>query len=81
MNENQLETFMAVVQCGSCSKAAAELHMTQPTVSYRLQTLEEELGVRLFTRIGTRMEMTAAGGAFMAEAQALLESMQETVKL
>ena len=76
MNENQLETFLAVRKCGSYSRAAEELFLSQPTVSYRVQTLEEELGVRLFSHANGQTTLTAAGEAFVSEAKQICECMQ-----
>ena len=45
-----LHYFLAIVREGSITKAAASLHPTQPTLSRQIAQLEEELGVRLFTR-------------------------------
>ncbi|MBQ8537404.1 MAG: LysR family transcriptional regulator [Clostridia bacterium] len=76
MNENQLETFLAIVRCGSYSRAAQALYLSQPTLSYRVQTLEEELGVRLFARRNFQATLTPAGKAFLPEAQGICQAME-----
>ena len=76
VNENQLDTFLAVVRHGSYSRAAESMYLSQPTVSYRIQTLEEELGVKLFASRNFQTTLTAAGSAFVQEAQRLCEQMQ-----
>lgn len=50
MNTVQLECFMAVAEYLNFSKASLALKITQPAVSHQIQTLEEELGVKLFNR-------------------------------
>ena len=50
MEIKQLEYYRAVVECGSISKAAGRLHMSQPPLSYQMKQLEAELGVQLFER-------------------------------
>jgi len=77
MNENQLETFLAVVRCGSYSRAAQALFLSQPTVTYRVQALEEELGVRLFAHQSFQAALTPAGQAFLPEAQEICQAMAQ----
>ena len=50
MNTTQLECFLAVAQNLNFSKAAESVALTQPAVSHQIRSLEEELGVQLFTR-------------------------------
>ena len=67
MNSLQIETFLAIVQSGSISRASEVLYLSQPTVSYRLQSLEDELGFALMERHkGQRnIELTVKGRAFV----------------
>lgn len=67
MNSLQIETFLAIVDSGSISRASDVLYLTQPTVSYRLQSLEDELGFTLIERHkGHRnIELTVKGRAFV----------------
>ena len=58
---SDLRVFYAVAQTGSFSEAAAQLGLTQPTVSTRVRDLETRLGVRLFNRSGQRLSLTEAG--------------------
>ena len=50
MNIATLQTFLAVVQTGHLNKAAAQLHVTQSTVTTRLDVLEQTLGQKLLVR-------------------------------
>ena len=61
MDLRQLEIFVKVAEIGSFSRAAEALHLTQPTVSEHIRTLEDELGVRLLDRLGRGAAVTRAG--------------------
>ena len=65
----QLRTFVAVVEVGSLTLAARDLHLTQPAVSQQLRELERILGVRLLDRAEGRAIPTAAGQAILASAR------------
>jgi DNA-binding transcriptional LysR family regulator len=56
-----LRIFEAVARCGSISRAAAELHLTQPAVSMQMKQLEEQIGLPLLEQVGKRMFLTEAG--------------------
>src|SRR5699024_129783 len=57
---------------GSLQAAADHLHISQPAASKRLANLEQQLGRRLFDRIGRRLELTEAGSAYLPHARELL---------
>ena len=59
----QLFVFEAVARLGGVTRAAAALHLAQPTVSVQLRKLAEALGVQLFEPHGRRLQLTAAGHA------------------
>ena len=61
MNHSQLRAFHAVASAGSFTKAAAVLHVTQPTLSGQVKALEATYGVRLFDRRGRRVTPTDLG--------------------
>ncbi len=58
---NALLAFEAAARLGSVSRAALELHVTHGAVSRQIRTLEEQLGVALFTKDGRRLKLTDAG--------------------
>ena len=59
---DQLRTFLAVYRAGSFTRAAVDLHVSQPTVSLHIKSLEQQVGRRLFRRVASRgIEPTAAG--------------------
>ncbi|MEI9948433.1 MAG: LysR family transcriptional regulator [Pseudomonadota bacterium] len=68
-----VRTFLAVADEGSISRGARRVFRTQSTASTQIQTLEEQLGVRLFERDTRRLALTEEGERFMSHAQRLLE--------
>ena len=80
MTLEQLRIFMAVASREHVTQAATALGLTQSAVSAALTALETRHGVRLFDRIGRRIQLTEDGRAFMAEAQAVLDR-AETAEL
>ncbi|MFH0924171.1 MAG: selenium metabolism-associated LysR family transcriptional regulator [bacterium] len=69
MNLDQLKTFIKVAKLNSFSLAAQEVNLSQPTVSCQINNLEEELGVRLFDRLGKKILMTTAGRTLLQYAK------------
>jgi LysR family carnitine catabolism transcriptional activator len=67
-----VEYVVGVVDAGSFTRAAALLHVTQPSLSQGIARLEAELGVELFHRLGRRVVLTPAGEAFVEPARHLL---------
>ena len=63
-----LRTFEAVANHGSISRAAKELHLTQPAVSMQVKQLEEQIGLVLVEQVGRRMCLTEAGHVLRAHA-------------
>ena len=78
METQLLEAFVAVVEAGSFSEAAEQIHLTQPAVSKRIALLEEQLDCRLFDRISRTVNLTEAGMALLPRAQGLLQQLLET---
>src|SRR5918997_3048790 len=73
----QLETFRAVGRELSFSRAAAGLGYVQSSVSSQVASLERELGVVLFDRLGRRIALTDAGRVMLAYSERLLDLAQE----
>src|SRR5262245_21501135 len=71
------EVFVAVVDAGGFTAAAAALGVTQSAVSRRVAALEARLGVRLLTRSTRRLRPTDAGASFYARAQRALSELEE----
>jgi DNA-binding transcriptional LysR family regulator len=69
---NQIEAFCWIARIGSFHAAAAQLHLTQPTVSLRIQDLEKALGCRLFSREGGRARLTPEGTQLLPQAERMV---------
>ena len=77
MDIEYARTVLAVAAAGNFVGAAARLHITQSTVSSRIQTLEAQMGARLFRRGKGGAELTAAGQRFMRHAKALVRTLEQ----
>ncbi len=73
MHLDELESFIQVARLGSFSAAAQQLHISQPAMSKRIQSLEHHLGVTLFDRLGKRVRLTPAGELLVVKATAMLD--------
>jgi len=77
MDFYQLAYFRKVAETSSLSRAAAELRITQPAVSKQIRSLEDELGERLFDRIGKKVFLTRAGEVLLTHVDRILRSVDE----
>lgn len=77
METEQIRTFLAVAAHGSFVEAAARLHVTQSTVSSRIQGLEQYLGVRLFVRNRSGAALTASGRRFRRHAKTMMLTLEQ----
>ncbi len=71
MDIDQVKTFLQVAAHGSFLEAASRVHVTQSTVSARIQNLEQALGARLFIRNRAGAILTPAGRRFLRHAKTL----------
>jgi DNA-binding transcriptional LysR family regulator len=78
MDTQHLHAFVAIAEQGSFSAAAEKLHLTQPAISKRIALLEDQLGTRLFDRIGRQVILTAAGKILLNKAQLILSEVTAT---
>ncbi len=78
MTLEQLRIFLVVAEHLHFTNAADALYITQPAVSAAIQSLESEYGVKLFHRIGRRIEITSAGSILQQEAQKILDQVALT---
>ena len=69
---DRLRVFAAVARQHSVSRAADELHITQPAVTKQLKVLARDVNVRLFQRSGRGIELTDAGMIFLTDARSII---------
>lgn len=81
MDLNQLRAFVAVSTSSSFSRAAEQLQLTQPATSKRIAALEQELGSRLFDRIGGSVQVTEAGRLLLPRARDILARVEDSRRL
>jgi DNA-binding transcriptional LysR family regulator len=72
MDLRQIRYVEAVARRASFTRAAAELHVAQPSLSRAVRILEDELGLQLFDRTSRRVALTDAGEVFVARARKVL---------
>lgn len=70
----QMKYFQTVCRYGSITKAAEELFVSQPTISFCIKELEEEFGVKLFHRRHNRLQLTVEGSYFLDKVNYILQS-------
>lgn len=80
MNLFQLEYFVTVAQELHFARAAERLHVAQPSLSFQIKQLEEELEVRLFHRTTRRVELTDAGKLFLEKVQFIFQTLHEGIE-
>ncbi|TWI53080.1 DNA-binding transcriptional LysR family regulator [Pseudomonas duriflava] len=80
MDLSNLKAFIAVAEMSSFSEAGERLHLTQPAISKRIASLEQDLGTRLFDRIGREISLTEAGRALLPRAYQIQEVLTDTRK-
>lgn len=76
MELHQLRYFCAVAEAGSFSRAAEQSHVSQPSLSQQIMKLEDELGARLFDRLGRSVRLTELGQTFLPRARSVLRELE-----
>ena len=77
MELKQLRSFVAVARALSFSRAALELHLSQPALSAQIMALEADLGARLFERNRRLVRLTRAGESLLVDAGSDASSRQQ----
>ncbi|QQZ10013.1 LysR family transcriptional regulator [Heyndrickxia vini] len=77
MELRQLHTFRTVASTLNFSRAAEALNYVPSNVTMQIKALEEELGVRLFDRLGKQLVLTTAGKRFLTHIQSVLDKLDE----
>src|SRR5439155_20830720 len=72
----QLRGFCYAAASGSISKAAKRIGLSQPSVSQQIQSLESEIGVKLFGRKGSKIQLTHDGELLFEMAMSLVEQLE-----
>lgn len=73
----QLKVFQSVAKNGGYTRAAEELHLTQPAVSMQIKQLEDNIGLPLFERLGKKIYLTEAGHELYAYSAAIFHELNE----
>ena len=76
MELHQLRYFCAVAETNSFSRAAVQTNVSQPSLSQQILKLEDELGARLFDRLGRSVRLTELGKTFLPRARAVLRELE-----
>lgn len=79
MDLRNLSTFIQVAELNSFTRAAEKLGYSQPTVSFQIKQLENELGIQLFERVGHTVSLTADGRAALIRAQQICRLSDEMI--
>lgn len=74
MDLKAIKYVSEIVRCGSMTKAAVSLSLSQPALSQYIFKLEEGLGCRLFERVGNRLQLTNAGEVFVKEGASIISA-------
>lgn len=77
MDITTLIYFKIIAECGSLTKAAKQLHITQPAMSAKLKKLEDELQVELFDRSSNRIYLNKAGESALVHINTILENVEQ----
>lgn len=72
MDLRQVRTFITVAELGTVSRAAVRLGIAQPALSRQISNLEQELGLKLFDRVGRRLVLSAGGEQLLDDCRGLL---------
>ena len=80
INFNHLYYFLTIAKEGSIVKASRKLHITQPALSHQLKILEQDLGKKLFDRVGKRLVINQDGEAVREYATKIFRNSEEMIQ-
>ena len=79
MEIRQVQSFVHVARFGSFSRAAETMGYSQSAITVQIRLLEEELGTKLFDRMGKKVSLTPQGKRFLEHANRILYEMNRTI--
>lgn len=77
METKNLTTLMAIIETGSFQKASAQLNYAPSTVTAQIKQLEDEFSLKLFEKVGRRMELTQAGKDILPFVESILQNVEQ----
>src|SRR3569623_1708257 len=77
----QLQVFEAVARNASYTRAAEELHLSQPAVSMQVKLLEDQVGLPLFEQLGKKIYLTDAGREMLRYSRAIAQQLHEAERV
>ena len=77
LDTRQLLAFKTIVETGGFTNAARHLHLTQSALSHQIKTLETQLGMQVFSRVGKRVVLTQAGEVLLRHATSILRQLHD----
>lgn len=77
VNINHLYYFQTVCKYNNVTRAAENLHVSQPSITAAIKELERELGIELFHKVGNRIFLTPEGGVFLERAKSFLQTFED----
>jgi len=80
MEMHQLRYFLAIADTGNFTRAAEQCHVSQPSLSQQIIKLEEEVGHKLFDRMGRRVQLTDAGRLLLEHARSVLTTVENATR-
>jgi len=80
MNSKQIETVLELAETLNFSRAAENLYLSQPTITYQLNELEKEIGFRIFDRSGKGAVLTPAGSQFIVTLRSVRQELKQAIE-
>jgi DNA-binding transcriptional LysR family regulator len=77
LDSRQVKAFVVLAETGSYTATAKQLYVTHSAISHSMKALEEQLGCRLFCKLGKKITPTEAGEAFLHHAKRVIEEMRQ----
>ena len=79
MNTKQIEYILELAASQNFNRAAENLYISQPTMTYQIKAIEEEIGFSIFERSGKGASLTPAGAQFVSELKRIYEDLKTAI--